>query len=539
MNALVCRRIGFAATAVIATASSAQQTSVVNSAHNLSATGPGAVRAVLEDQVCIFCHAPHNAAPIRPLWNRLTPTDGYAIYSSRALDAQPGQPTGASKMCLSCHDGTIALGNVISRDTPITMVGGVTTLPQGHGLIGTDLRDDHPISFRFDPALSARDRKLKGPSQLPPQVRLDANSELQCTSCHDAHNNAFGKFLVMPNTVSELCLACHQMGTTTVSAHTNCSACHQPHSAPSGPYLLRGATVAGTCNRCHNGNVPGAANIAAELNKVSNHDTGSPMDPPPPANSHASCVDCHDPHTMGNGAALPPSIHPNLGRQTGISASGSSLVQASSEFEVCFKCHGDSNSRQPTISRRIVQNNTRLQFNPSAVSYHPVELPGKNSNVPSLRPGWTTSSVIACSSCHNSDTGHTAGGTGPDGVHGSNATPLLSARYETADFTSESAAAYALCYGCHDRANILSDRSFPSHKKHIVDQRTPCAACHDSHGISSAQGSSSTNSNLINFATRIVQPDPTTGRLEFRDVGTFRGECNLRCHGSTHTSKRY
>ena len=87
-----------------------QALSVVNSPHNLSASGTGSVRSTTEDQVCIFCHAPHNASPIRPLWNRATPVDAYTIYSSPALDAEPGQPTGSSKMCLSCHDGTIAIG---------------------------------------------------------------------------------------------------------------------------------------------------------------------------------------------------------------------------------------------------------------------------------------------------------------------------------------------------------------------------------------------------------------------------------------------
>lgn len=533
------RGISAILTAVAATSACAQQTSVVNSSHNLSASAPGAVRAVVEDQVCVFCHAPHNATPVRPLWNRLTPADAYSIYQSRSLDALPGQPTGASKMCLSCHDGTIALGNVVSRDTPILMSGGVTTMPQGRGHLGTDLRDDHPISFRFDPALAARDLKLRSPNTLPEQIRLDVNAELQCTSCHDAHNNAFGKFLVMPNTSSQMCNSCHQMGTTAVNAHTNCSACHQPHSAPSGPYLLKGATIAATCTSCHNGSVPGAPNIHADLKKISAHDTGSPMDPPAPASTHVNCSDCHEPHTMGHGASPAPTIHPNFGRQSGVSASGSPLAVASNEFEVCFKCHAENGTQQPVIARLLVQNNTRLEFNPSSPSYHPVEAPGRNSDVPSLRPGLTTSTVIGCSSCHNSDAGRTAGGTGPDGVHGSNVVPLLSARYETADFTSESATAYALCYRCHDRANILSDRSFKEHRKHIVEQRTPCSACHDSHGIASTQGNATNNSNLINFATAIVRPSRANGRLEFRDLGTFRGQCSLTCHGEDHAAKGY
>jgi hypothetical protein len=124
-------------------------------------------------------------------------------------------------------------------------------------------------------------------------------------------------------------------------------------------------------------------------------------------------------------------------------------------------------------------------------------------------------------------------------VHGSNFAPLLVARYETADYTSESPGAYALCYRCHDRANILSNASFSAHKLHIVGQRTPCAACHDGHGIASSQGSPTGNTNLINFATNIVLPDRATGKLEFRDLGLFTGQCSLTCHGRDHSPVAY
>jgi hypothetical protein len=173
------------------------------------------------------------------------------------------------------------------------------------------------------------------------------------------------------------------------------------------------------------------------------------------------------------------------------------------------------------------------------VSYHPVEAPGRNMMVPSLLPGWTTGSTMTCSTCHGSESSALVSGPGPRGIHGSSYEPLLTARYETADFTSENASNYALCYRCHDRANILDDHSFPLHKKHIVDLRAPCAACHDAHGIASVQGSTTGNSNLINFATNIVFPDPATGRMEFRDTGMFSGECFLSCHGVAHSPMRY
>lgn len=522
----------------IAACASAQPSSVVGGPHNLSASGPGAVRAATESEVCIFCHAPHNASPIQPLWNRSMPLDSYSIYSSRALDADPGQPTGASKMCLSCHDGTIALGAVISRETPIAMTGGVSVLPDGHGRIGTDLRDDHPVSFAFDPSLLARDARLRSPTSLPKALRLDTNQELQCTTCHDAHNNTHGHFLTMSNTGSQLCTSCHSMGTTTVRAHTECNACHQPHSAPSGPYLLRGRTIAESCLRCHDGSTSGAADIRADLNRGWTHETNSPVDPPDPHSDHASCTSCHEPHTMGHGTTQAPAIHPVLGAVKGVNASGAPVRQAATEAEACFRCHGDGATSAPVVSRKLAQNNTRLEFHPGAISFHPVLAPGKNPDVPSLLPPYTTASMMRCSDCHGSDTGANAGGTGPSGIHGSNQRPLLTARYETADFTPESTAAYALCYRCHDRGNILSDRSFPQHRKHIDELRTPCSACHDAHGIASVQGNATNNTHLVNFDTGIVRPD-TTGRLEFRDLGRFRGECNLSCHGTNHSPASY
>jgi DNA-binding MarR family transcriptional regulator len=42
----------------------------VGTKHNLSVSGPGPIKSTNEQQVCIFCHTPHNASPIQPLWNR-------------------------------------------------------------------------------------------------------------------------------------------------------------------------------------------------------------------------------------------------------------------------------------------------------------------------------------------------------------------------------------------------------------------------------------------------------------------------------------
>ncbi|CAN5464750.1 cytochrome c3 family protein [soil metagenome] len=526
---------------MLSEAAMAQQQRIVNSPHNLSVSGPGAIRASSEQEVCIFCHTPHNAAPVQPLWNRNTPASNYRVYSSNSLQALPGQPTGSSKLCLSCHDGTIALGSVLSRSQPIAMAGNITTLPPGATNLGTDLSDDHPISFKYDSALAQKNLKLKDPTLLPADVRLDAQREMQCTSCHNAHDNEFGNFLTKDNSHSQLCNSCHNAGMTTIVGHAECSSCHQQHSAPSGPYLLKQAKVSDTCLMCHNAGsgLNQGADVAGDFGKFSKHDTASPVNLTNQYPMNVGCSDCHAPHTMTSNIASAPLIPGRFGKINGVNASGVPVVTAQYEYEVCFKCHAEQSAVPPKISRQIVQTNLRLKFDPSAVSFHPVEAAGRNTNVPSLMPGLSTASIIYCNDCHNSDTGRKAGGAGPDGVHGSSNASLLIARYDTLDNTPESEAAYALCYKCHDRNSILANRSFARHKEHVVDDHTTCATCHDSHGISSVQGTAMGNSNLINFDSNIVQRDPVTLRLEFQAAGAGHGTCYLNCHGVAHSPKSY
>src|SRR4029079_19336304 len=100
-----------------------------------------------------FCHTPHGASGDAPLWNRFSSAATYIPCSSSTARATIGQPTGSSKLCLSCHDGTVALGMVNSRSTPIQMQNNITTIPIGPANLGTDLSDDHPVSFTYDNAL--------------------------------------------------------------------------------------------------------------------------------------------------------------------------------------------------------------------------------------------------------------------------------------------------------------------------------------------------------------------------------------------------
>jgi hypothetical protein len=68
---------------------------VANTRHNLSTSGPGTVKSTSVDQVCVFCHTPHNALPDAPLWNRQMSGASYTPYDSTTLQSStPAIPTG-------------------------------------------------------------------------------------------------------------------------------------------------------------------------------------------------------------------------------------------------------------------------------------------------------------------------------------------------------------------------------------------------------------------------------------------------------------
>jgi hypothetical protein len=169
-------------------------TSIATTKHNLTPTGPGTFKAPEATGLCVFCHTPHNATPQTPLWNKALSGATYTLYTSTTLKAVVTQPTGGSRLCLSCHDGTLAMGTLRAPQAGLQPTLGVLT---GTALIGTNLSGDHPVSFVYDGALAAARGELADPLSLPNTVRLDHNSELQCTSCHDAHEDKWPNFLRM------------------------------------------------------------------------------------------------------------------------------------------------------------------------------------------------------------------------------------------------------------------------------------------------------------------------------------------------------
>ncbi len=349
---------------------------VLGSKHDLSMGGGAASRATTETQPCVFCHTPHNSNPASQLWNHASSAATYATYGSSSylsgttpgtFNTFPGtrapQPSGSAKLCLSCHDGTIAVNATINNGT-IAMAGG-TFIPATASL-GTDLSNDHPVSFA---RIASTTAVVDPPSN--DAVHLETGTRfVQCVSCHDPHSQRLdptvGKFLVKSNQGSAVCVTCHRpsgtgwswsssahavsaksytagntggvpglgahTGYTTVGANA-CESCHRSHSAPQAQRLLKAVNQRDVCFQCH-GNAPVAAkNLATVFAKTYRHpleaSTATILHDAAEvrasatnfsgARRHVDCVDCHNAHGAATGLHVPGTNQVTAGALAGAS----------------------------------------------------------------------------------------------------------------------------------------------------------------------------------------------------------------------------
>jgi predicted CXXCH cytochrome family protein len=275
------------------------------------------ITAATETEICVFCHIPHDANPAVPLWSHAISNAAYTMYNSDYLqrfsydiptELGTYPSTGyRSRLCLSCHDGTVAIGNVyVLRGTPLTApinMQGVTAegkLPTtSSAYIGTDLTNDHPVAIKYDTTKDIifgsgeiRDIELNAsPPPINPKpyenVKLFSPSPgyVECPSCHDPHTEN-EKFLAIWNTnlamtIDDMCATCHDKVNWTSSTHNTsavsysgtdvqsaygvnaisslgCTNCHLTHGGQGSPYwyILRQVEEA-TCFK-------GAANLSSD-----------------------------------------------------------------------------------------------------------------------------------------------------------------------------------------------------------------------------------------------------------------------------------
>jgi predicted CXXCH cytochrome family protein len=177
-----------------------------------------------DGQICVMCHAPHNTTTDGPLWNHQMSTAAYTLYASSTMNAIVGQPGQVSKLCMSCHDGTVGILNYGGATGGMTLFDAYGQL--GRSVLGSNMADDHPIGITYNAALATSDGSLADPATKTVTIGASTSKsgtiaalmlvggKIECTSCHDVHN----KFTVGSTTKnllkvsvagSVLCLQCH------------------------------------------------------------------------------------------------------------------------------------------------------------------------------------------------------------------------------------------------------------------------------------------------------------------------------------------
>ncbi|BDG07406.1 cytochrome c3 family protein [Anaeromyxobacter paludicola] len=238
-----------------------------NTSHDLSyssanSSGIKALNAA-DNDVCKFCHTPHNASTTRGLWNHKDTT--VSSYNSNGSGGQlttsagtplPSSMRAETKRCLACHDGTVELGAVmnsggVSTSIPMTGVTAnkLSLATDSTYVVGNsgDMSAQHPVGIPYAAQTSSYNgiTSKAGPADgttgnyyaplttgcLSPSTYCTAapNNGVQsgklinlirdsstgglgveCTTCHDPHNNANGTFLrVLEGTGDGLCRSCH------------------------------------------------------------------------------------------------------------------------------------------------------------------------------------------------------------------------------------------------------------------------------------------------------------------------------------------
>jgi len=201
---------------------------------------------------CTFCHTPHRGQQTRLLWNHTLSSNTYdwsdttVTTGGTTLQGFDATWQGPSKFCLSCHDGSVAIGDIAWFNLQ-AWTGASALDPLQHNgdvyQIGTDtgdLRGNHPVAHPFpfnttantyNGVTTGAEAVLSGWVSDPTAngIRLfndDGSGNIsagtiagatgiECSSCHDPHNGSTvqDKFFLrgqLGDGPNYICLKCHQ-----------------------------------------------------------------------------------------------------------------------------------------------------------------------------------------------------------------------------------------------------------------------------------------------------------------------------------------
>ncbi len=195
-------------------------------------------------EICAFCHTPHQGPGTAvPLWNRNQAAQTYTLYTSTVSGTFDMTVAAAlrdpSTLCMGCHNGVASSlinypgpGSTANANYNATVAGG--TLQIGSGALdawtnlGTDLRNEHPVSFNYAPGADQQANgfpALSGGTVVGSVTAANyqmyasgaATESFECATCHNVHNTASytGQgssqvyFLRTSNAASAMCRDCH------------------------------------------------------------------------------------------------------------------------------------------------------------------------------------------------------------------------------------------------------------------------------------------------------------------------------------------
>lgn len=203
---------------------------IKNSKHNLGSSGFGnglyADSNTVTSQICVFCHTPHTSDGdrTRPLWVRET-RSVTKTYSSITINNAPSTALMVvAKLCLSCHDGSIAPGATASGKgtSTNTLLVGTQMIRSTYNIGGGtgDLGNDHPIGMDYVASKTAdeaagsnaalRTVGAGGPQASWFRTVGAVSNVMDCSTCHELHNSTpNAKFLRVTRDSSGICRTCH------------------------------------------------------------------------------------------------------------------------------------------------------------------------------------------------------------------------------------------------------------------------------------------------------------------------------------------